>query len=289
MEVIQGSFLSPFAPIEAYGPIPKDGIVDVRIDPVLTWKAGKYAASHIVNLGTDPDALSQVATKQLGDESYTPSRLDFNTTYYWRVDEVNDVSPDSPWTGLLWSFTTGNYVVIEDFEDYNDYPPNEIWMTWLDGFEDPTNGSTAGYPDPDFVIGEHYLETSIVNSGGQSMPVFYDNSVGISEVTRTLADKDWTQDGVDALTMFYYGDPNNAAEPMYVALNGSAVVTNDDPQAALVTEWVRWDIPLQLFADQGVNLANVSSISLGFGYKDNPVAGGEGHVFFDDIRLYRPE
>ncbi len=288
-EVIQGSFLSPFAPIEAYGPIPKDGSVDVRVDPVLTWKAGKHAASHVVNFGTDPEALSQVATTQLGDESYTPSKLDFNTTYYWQVDEVNSVNPDSPWPGLLWSFTTGSYLVIEDFEDYNDYPPNEIWMTWLDGFEDPMNGSTAGYPDPDFVIGEHYMETTIVNSGSQSMPLFYDNTVGLSEVTRSISDRNWTRDGVVTLTMFYYGDAANANEPMYVALNGSAVVTNDDPDAALVTEWTRWDIPLQLFADQGLNLANVSSISLGFGRKNNPVAGGSGFVFFDDIRLYRPE
>ena len=39
----------------------------------------------------------------------------------------------------------------------------------------------------------------------------------------------------------------------------------------------------------GNNLANVNTISLGFGDKSNPVAGGSGMVFFDDIRLYRTE
>jgi hypothetical protein len=73
---------------------------------------------------------------------------------------------------------------------------------------------------------------------------------------------------------------------MYVALNGNAVVVNDDVNAALATKWTRWDVPLQAFADQGVNLSSVSSISIGFGNKANPVAGGQGHVFFDDIRLY---
>jgi len=55
----------------------------------------------------------------------------------------------------------------------------------------------------------------------------------------------------------------------------------------LVTEWTRWDIPLQAFTDQGVNLANVNTISIGFGNKANPQAVGSGHVFIDDIRLYR--
>ena len=75
---------------------------------------------------------------------------------------------------------------------------------------------------------------------------------------------------------------------MYVALNGNAVVNNDDPDAALVEEWTRWDIPLQTFADKGVNLSDVDSMTIGFGNKSNPTIGGAGHVFFDDIRLYRP-
>jgi hypothetical protein len=73
---------------------------------------------------------------------------------------------------------------------------------------------------------------------------------------------------------------------MYVALNGSAVVTHDNPDAAQRPSWTAWNIDLQAFADQGVNLANVNTITLGFGDRNNPVAGGSGMVFFDDIRLY---
>jgi hypothetical protein len=98
---------------------------------------------------------------------------------------------------------------------------------------------------------------------------------------------DWTREDVVTLTLWYYGDPANAAEPMFLAFN-DIVVTNDDADAALVTEWTQWDIPLQSLTDQGLNLANVGSMSIGFGNKANPVTGGEGHVFFDDIRLYRP-
>ena len=50
----------------------------------------------------------------------------------------------------------------------------------------------------------------------------------------------------------------------------------------------QWDIDLQAFADQGVNLANVNTTALGLGNKKNPIAGGSGTMYFDDIRLYRP-
>jgi hypothetical protein len=73
---------------------------------------------------------------------------------------------------------------------------------------------------------------------------------------------------------------------MYVVLNGSAVVNNDNPDAALATRWTEWNIDLQAFADQGVNLTNVTSITLGLGNRANPTAGGAGMMYFDDIRLY---
>lgn len=59
--------------------------------------------------------------------------------------------------------------------------------------------------------------------------------------------------------------------------------------AVLTTELTKWDIPLQTFTDMGVKLANFGSISIGFGNKANPVVGGSGVVYFDDIRLYLPE
>ncbi len=123
------------------------------------------------------------------------------------------------------------------------------------------------------------------------MPFWYDNSIlKYSEVEKTLTyPRDWTENGVNTLTIWFHGDSANAAEPMYVALNGNAIVMNNNPNAAQVEEWTEWNIDLQAFADQGVNLANVNTIALGFGDRDNPQAGGSGTVYFDDIRLYRPE
>jgi hypothetical protein len=117
----------------------------------------------------------------------------------------------------------------------------------------------------------------------------YDNAVGKSEATLTLtSNRDWTVNGVDTLTIWFRGASGNAAEQMYVTLNGNARVDHDNPDAATLTSWKEWNIPLQAFADQGVNLANVNTIALGLGNRNNPVAGGSGTMYFDDIRLYPP-
>jgi len=66
------------------------------------------------------------------------------------------------------------------------------------------------------------------------------------------------------------------------------VVTHTDPGAAQIGVWTKWDIDLQTFANQGVNLANVDTIAVGLGDKKNPKVGGAGKVYFDDIGLYPP-
>ncbi len=118
------------------------------------------------------------------------------------------------------------------------------------------------------------------------MPFEYDNAAGKSEAILTLTDlRNWTQNDVDTLIIWHIGDSANAAEPMYVVLNGSAAVTNPNPNAAQADVWTEWKIPLQEFADQGVNLSNIVSITLGL----SSVTGGAGMMYFDDIRLYPPE
>ncbi|MCP4609926.1 MAG: hypothetical protein GY845_14555 [Planctomycetes bacterium] len=284
-------------PVRAGAPSPSNGAVDVRQTATLSWGLGEAAASHEVYFGTDAEAVKSAdtsspeykGTRDLGSESYDPGQLDWDTTYYWRVDEVNNLNPDSPWIGRVWNFTTANFLIVDDFELYNDLNPDEpdsnrIFNAWLDGFENPAvNGSVVGNLDPPFA------EQTIVHTGNQSMPMSYDNAVGKSEATLTLTyPRDWTENGVNTLTIWFRGDAANIAEPMYVALNDSAVVTHDNPEAALIPTWTAWDIDLQAFADQGVNLTNVNTITLGLGNRNNPVAGGTGMMYFDDIRLYAP-
>ena len=265
-------------------PSPAKGAVDVSQTPVLTWTPG-FGATYDIYFGTDASALEQKASGSLGQESYEPGQLEWNTTYYWQVNETNSTNADSPWTGPLWSFTTANFLIIDDMESYNDLDPadpasNRIFNAWIDGFGDPTNGSLVGYDTAPFA------EQTIVHGGNQSMPMFYDNSAAAkSEATLTLtSNRDWTVKGVDTLTIWYRGVSSNVAEQMYVVLNGSARVDCDIPDAATITRWTDWNIDLQAFADQGVNLTNVNSITLGL----SSVTGGTGTIYFDDIRLYPP-
>jgi hypothetical protein len=266
-------------------PSPVKGAVDITQTPVLTWVPGVFADTHEVYFGADSTSLELKGSGNLGAESYEPGQLEWNTTYYWRVDEANSTNADSPWTGPLWSFTTANFLIIDDMESYNDLDEsdpasNRIYLAWIDGFDNPaTNGSVVGN------LNAPFAEQTIVNSGLQSMPMAYDNSVGKSEATLTLtSNRDWTVNGVNTLTIWFRGESDNTAETLYVALNGNAKVNNDNPDAATTTRWTQWNIPLQAFADQGVNLSNVNSITLGL----SSVTGGVGMMYFDDIRLYPP-
>jgi hypothetical protein len=110
----------------------------------------------------------------------------------------------------------------------------------------------------------------------------------VSEATKTLVyPRDWTEGDVTKLSLWFRADSGNSPERMFVALNGNAVVYHDDPAVTQTAGWTEWVIDLQAFADQGVDLTNVNTISIGFGTKGAPAAGGMGKMYFDDIRLVR--
>ena len=290
-QLIPQAALSP--PVKAGNPNPANGAMDVTMAPILKWNWGDYAASHEVYFGTDEDAVKNATTaspeykgsRALSSESHDPGMLEWDTTYYWRVDEVNNVNPDSPWVGSIWNFTTGDFLVVDDFEDYNDYPPDEIFSTWIDGYGVATNGSTVGYAEPDWIQGEHFVETMNVYSGSQSMPYFYDNNLKYSEAELLLSPaQDWTRQGVTVLSLMFLGDLSNTVEQMYVKVNGVKVLYDGDPLDITRPRWTQWSIDL---ASPGVNLRNVTRLSIGFGDEAKLTPGGSGVVYFDDIRLYR--
>jgi hypothetical protein len=225
----------------------------------------------------------------LGSESYDPGILALKTTYYWRIDEVNNLNAASPWKGEVWSFTVGDFLVVDDFESYNNIDPpdpnsHRIFEAWADGFGTATNGAIIGNDSPP------YTEPNIVHGGRQSMPYSYDSNLKFSEATLTLtAGRDWTQEGVTELSLWFRGSATNVPDRMYVAVNGAAPVYHSDPNATQTAVWTEWVIPLQTFASQGVNLTDVTGLTIGFGTRGNTnLAGGNGQMYFDDIRLYRP-
>ncbi|MGB2862070.1 MAG: sugar-binding protein [Sedimentisphaerales bacterium] len=207
------------------GPNPADGDVDVKPSVVLGWVAGAVADSHEVYFGSDADAVKNATkaspeykgAKALGEESYDPGMLTLNTAYYWRIDEANGTNPDSPWEGNVWSFTTGDFFVIDDFEDYNT-GENQIWFAWHDGLGAGAPG-TPGYVPGNgtgSAVGDEttlsYTEETIINGGLQSMPIVFDNNKQgfskYSEVELTLsAVRDWTAEGVAELSIWFRGYP----------------------------------------------------------------------------------
>ncbi len=95
-------------------PTPANGVVLSSTPVDLFWTAGVYAVSQNLYFGEnldDVDAGAESTFLALGQTAagvavpITVDDLIADTTYYWRIDAVNDVNPDSPWKGQIWSFT----------------------------------------------------------------------------------------------------------------------------------------------------------------------------------------
>ncbi|MHC4366786.1 MAG: LamG domain-containing protein [Planctomycetota bacterium] len=131
----------------ALGPIPADGALLEGTWANLSWSPGALAVSHDVYVGENFDDVDSGAAETfVGNQAAAtlivgfpgfpiPAGLVPGTTYYWRVDEVNDADPNSPWKGEVWSFT------IPPRTAYNLSPANEarfvdpdVTLSWTGGF-----------------------------------------------------------------------------------------------------------------------------------------------------------
>jgi hypothetical protein len=262
-------------PMIAREPSPDSGAADVDVDATLAWRAGREAATHDVYLSTDEQAVidGTVPAVSATDASYS-SALDLGSTYFWRVDEVNNAETLAIWQGDVWDFTTQEYIVVDDFEDYNDYPPYEVYSTWADGYEDPTNGSQAGNLTPPI------METGMVHGDAQSVPLFYTNTGGAthSEITRTFAvPQDWTKYGIQTLVLYFHGTSGNTGQ-LYVKINGTKIPYDGDAANLAVALWQPWNIDLTAL---GMNFQSVTTLAIGIDGN-----GAAGTLYIDDIRLY---
>ncbi|HKK60973.1 MAG TPA: sulfatase-like hydrolase/transferase, partial [Bacteroidales bacterium] len=108
------SFKTMGPPGANYNGMPSDGSTGISTTSSVKWIAGNYAETHNVYFGTTnppPFIKNQVGT------SYTPDEpLDFETTYYWRADAVNEVDTTA---GKIYSYTTrakdaSGMIVLDD-------------------------------------------------------------------------------------------------------------------------------------------------------------------------------
>ncbi len=285
-------------PLHARCSYPAAGAADVPQALVLRWEAGTEAAQHDVYFGDSAEAVASATPDSadvyqgrqgLDELSFDPGSLQWNKTYYWRVDEINSAQAGSPWTGRVWDFTTADFIVVDDFEQYTDNVDagQAIFQTWVDGWTN-NNGSRVGYINPPFA------EQKIVTGGSQSMPLDYNNvgSPYLSEAERTWdTPQDWTVNGVTTLLLNFRGGSRNAEESLYVKVEDSAgkvgTVVYPDSTRVGFARWTTWQVPLAKFQDAGVNLAAVEKVVLGLGNPDAPKAGGAGLLLLDDVRVVK--
>jgi hypothetical protein len=298
-------------PVQAHAPQPPNGAVAQGLTTTLNWRPGRDAGSHQVSFSTNLNAVASgtATAKTVTDPTFDPGPLNYGTTYYWRVDEVNAVT----YPGEVWSFTTQEFAVVDDFERYNE-AGDCIFDTWIDGFTDKKSGSQVGYIDAPFA------EQTIVHGGRQSMPLAYDNSKApfYSETWRYLSGgQDWTGHGATHLTLWFRGYPAPAGvavasatnltgsgpeaqgtsprynDPagLYVVVEDSAgkskLVNHLDPAATATGVWTQWSIPLSQLTAAGVNTTTARKITIGVGDKNSPKSG-IGTIYIDDIGFGHP-
>ncbi len=260
-----------YVPVTARDPEPVDAATDVSVDTILDWRAGREAVSHEVYLSDDEAAVADgtALAGVVAESSYVPADVLLADTYYWMVVEVNEAEAISAWEGSIWSFTTEEFIVVDDFESYTDDEGSRVYEIWEDGWINGT-GSTVGYMEAPFA------EQEIVHGGSQAMPLYYD---GDSEADLTLAGgQDWTRAGVTTLTLYFRGEMDNEPGQLYALINGKRVDFARGPDAVTQLRWQQWNIDL---ASVGTNLANVSMLTIGI------EGSGSGLIFVDDVRLYR--
>lgn len=264
-------------PTTARLPQPTVGATDVDVRSVLSWRAGREAGTHQVYLSTDVNEVrnSKALAGTVSAASFDAGgALQMGKTYYWRVDEVNDLMNPTTWAGQVWSFSTVAALPVDDMESYNDAEGTDsrIYEVWADGFGTTTNGSQVGHDAAPFA------ETTIFHGGKQSLPLYFSNATAsYSEATRTFdAAQDWTQFGVKGLTLWFLGDPTNTAGQLYVKVNGVKVAYDGEAENVQRKSWQLWYVELSRFT--AVNLKKVTSLTIG-------IDGGRGVVYIDDIGL----
>ncbi len=273
-----------YIPNHAREPQPADSAGDVAVDTALKWRAGREAASHQISLDTDPESVAQgTESVDTADTQYNPDVLDLAATYYWQVVEVNEAEDPPTYAGETWSFSTQEFLVVDDFEAYNDNC-DRIFFAWKDGLGhtgsegiegctvSPFNGNGSGS-----IVGNAqapFAERSIVHAGAQSMPLIYD---GVSETTLSLTPaQDWTRHGIKGLVLWFAGDPANTDTDLYVKINNAKVIYDGPAHGLRAKTWQMWYIDLSGLI--GANLNNVTELTIG-------LSSGQGTVYIDDITL----
>ena len=222
------------------------------------------------------------------------------------------------------SVSSIDYFIVDNMESYA--TRGDLQLVWRDGYTaTPTANSGSNITvstaiDPRTTGPDVPPDTppGPIHEGSQAIQFAYDNDgivtlyvPGYSPVTSSAPyyseieastsglgiRSNWTSEGIKALTLYIYGNADNVDEQMYLVLEDSdstsavtceKVIYSDSllDLNLQLEDWQEWNIDLDEFTD--VDLTDVRKIYIGFGDRYNPVAGGAGVVYFDDMLLYQP-
>ena len=131
----------------ASAPNPADGVLLEATWANIGWRSGDSAVSHDVYMGENFDDVNDgLGDSFQGNQAGTslvvgfpgfplPGGLAPGTTYYWRIDEVNDADPNSPWKGDVWSFTVPPKKAYDPIPaDGVKFVDSAVTLSWTAGF-----------------------------------------------------------------------------------------------------------------------------------------------------------
>ena len=178
--------------------------------------------------------------------------------------------------GPIWSFSTPEYLVVDDMESYNTVEGSRIYEAWIDGYgEDNGNGSIVGYDVQDGPFTEREIT---FDGSGKSMPFEYEDEDGASAAWATLdlGGQDWSVGGLKTLVLYFLGDADNDEATFYVEIDGARV---ESPKSLQSTIWQQLAIEIDTL---GIDLTSVNEFTIGV-----DGAGVEGTLLIDEIRVCR--
>jgi hypothetical protein len=190
----------------------------------------------------------------------------------WATSRMNEqIIPSNQLQPANRQIATGTGIPIDDFEHFTDdvSAGMAIFQTWIGGNDFPgypgnDTGARVGHPKPP------YSEETVVYSGEQSMPVYYDNSQPpfyYSQVDRIWEEpQDWTVENAEALSVALYGNHSNDPTSLYVLVEdiygNTSILPHPDPDILTREEWNLWVIPLSKFAESDVKLEEIKKMSI---------------------------
>ncbi|AQQ10159.1 hypothetical protein L21SP3_01987 [Sedimentisphaera cyanobacteriorum] len=259
-----------------FNPLPADTkLLSSYTSPLtLYWQPGEFETHHDVYFGTDYEDVFAATPSSMdiyqgrfetpdSDPnlvySYGPmSGLSLDEEYFWRVDSVN-TDTSEVWKGDVWSFSTPESNLIDDFESYDEGSPvGDVW---------------TGSPDPNSVIAENQ----------QSIELKYNN--GIAETSRVLPFSSLSFGEGEVITVSFFGElPMNAqlSTTLTDSSSNSATVHYSPSLADRANQWKGFDAKLSDFANEGVDITDVQTVTLGI----DATGCGEGSIFLDDLQVY---